>query len=131
MTWLANFKQKHLFAPNGLSVLRGLIGLALPYLLLRRETHFHLLAIALFTVGATTDYWDGFIARKFGLQTQSGKIIDPTMDKVLVLAPLATFAILDIYSVWWVVPIFIREILVTFCRVGWMMEGKAEPSERP
>jgi hypothetical protein len=59
-----------------------------------------------------------------------GKIIDPSMDKVLILVPLGTFAYRDTISVWWVVPIFIREILITFFRIAWMFEGKAIGAEK-
>jgi hypothetical protein len=45
-------------------------------------------------------------------------------------APMASFAILDLYSIWWVVPLFVREIIVTFCRTGWLLEGKSIGAEK-
>jgi CDP-diacylglycerol--glycerol-3-phosphate 3-phosphatidyltransferase len=86
-------------------------------------------AFVLFIVGAITDYFDGWIARQYKLESAFGRFMDPFNDKILILAPMAAFAMLKFYSVWWVVPIFIREILVTFCRTGWLLEGKSLGAE--
>ena len=115
--------------PNVLSIARGFIGLSLPFLILRPSPSAHLWAFILFMVGAITDYFDGWIARQYKLESAFGRWIDPFNDKILILAPMATFATLHFYSIWWVVPIFIREILVTFCRTGWLLEGKSLGAE--
>lgn len=128
ISWLP-FKSQHNL-PNGLSFLRALIGAALPFLLLIPSASWHITAIVLFILGAWTDYWDGWIARRQGLVSSFGKILDPTSDKILILCPLATFAYLGFYSPWWLVPIFIREIVITFCRIGWLLENKAIGAEK-
>lgn len=115
--------------PNFLSLLRGVIGLTLPFLILRPEPRFHLIALGLFAFGGMTDYWDGQIARKYNLQSLFGKIADPTMDKILILASLITFCSMGFFSMGWLVPIAAREIIVTFCRIGWYLEGKALGAE--
>lgn len=123
-------KYKYTFMnPNVLSIARGLIGLSLPFLILRPGTQGHLWAFILFMVGAVTDYFDGWIARQYKLESDFGRWVDPFNDKILILAPMAAFASLHFYSIWWVVPIFIREILVTFCRTGWLLEGKSLGAE--
>ncbi len=116
--------------PNVLTLLRGVIGLFLPFLILHHNPWMHLLGLFLFVLGGVTDYHDGRIARKYNLESALGRFIDPFSDKILILGPLAAFAALKFYSVWWIVPIFIREIVVTFCRTGWLMEGKSMGAEK-
>jgi len=128
MTSWAKYKYTFL-NPNVLSVARGLIGISLPFLILRPSPLAHFWAFILFMVGAVTDYFDGWIARQYKLESDFGRWVDPFSDKILILAPMAAFAALNFYSIWWVVPIFIREILVTFCRTGWLLGGKSLGAE--
>ena len=128
MTSWAKYKYTFL-NPNVLSIARGLIGLSLPFLILRPSPSGHLWAFVLFMVGAITDYFDGWIARQYKMESAFGRWVDPFNDKILILAPMAAFAYLHFYSIWWVVPIFIREILVTFCRTGWLLGGKSLGAE--
>lgn len=106
------------------------MGVFLPFLLFRPEPLLHLLAGVLYTLAAITDYIDGYMARSFSMESKLGKILDPTMDKVLNLTPMASFAVFGVYSPWWLVPIFFREMVVTFCRIGWLLEGKAIGAEK-
>lgn len=129
MTSSVKFKYPILH-PNVLTIARGVIGFALPFLILQPNPWGHLLGLFLFIMGGVSDYWDGKIARKYNLESALGRYIDPFSDKILILGPLAAFAALDFFSVWWIVPIFIREILVTFCRTGWLMDGKSLGAER-
>ena len=45
-------------------------------------------AVALFVIAAATDFLDGYIARKYQMVTDLGKLLDPIADKVLVCAAL-------------------------------------------
>lgn len=128
MTFWAKYKH-WLLNPNVISIARGLIGLSLPFLILKPGFSAHLWAFSLFMFGAITDYFDGWIAREFKMESALGRWIDPFNDKILILAPMAAFAWLHFYSIWWVVPIFAREILVTFCRTGWLLGGKSLGAE--
>lgn len=123
-------KYKHFFlSPNALSALRGVIGIGLPFLILRPEPLCHILAFGLFMIGAITDYLDGWMARQYKMESAFGRWVDPFVDKILILAPLAAFAKLHFYSFWWIVPVIAREIIVTFCRTGWLFEGKSIGAE--
>jgi CDP-diacylglycerol--glycerol-3-phosphate 3-phosphatidyltransferase len=129
MTFWDKYKFR-IFHPNVLTISRGVIGLFLPFLILQPNPWGHLLGLFLFIMGGVTDYWDGKIARKHNLESPIGRYIDPFSDKILILGPLTAFAALQFYSIWWIVPIFIREIVVTFCRTGWVLEGKSMGAEK-
>ena len=41
-------------------------------------------ALVLFFIASISDYWDGFLARKYNLESTLGAILDPIADKILV-----------------------------------------------
>ena len=125
-----SFKSAHKDLPNAVSFLRAVLAVFIPFFLMRPEPALHWTAFGIFILGAVTDFLDGLLARSLSLESSLGKIIDPTADKILILLPLATFAALDLFPVWWIVPIFIREIVVTFCRIAWSLEGCVVGAEK-
>ncbi len=74
-------------------------------------------ALAAFILGAATDYWDGYFARKMGLVSQFGKLVDPIADKALTLTAFFSFAALGLVSIYWVLIIAVREIYITALRL--------------
>ena len=64
------------------------------------------------------------------METPVGRILDPTADKVFILACMMSFAVKGIYSYWILAPIVIREVAVTFCRLIWLQQGRAIGAER-
>jgi CDP-diacylglycerol---glycerol-3-phosphate 3-phosphatidyltransferase len=86
-------------------------------------------AFALFVVAALSDIWDGHLARRYGLITDVGKLLDPIADKLLLVATFVPFYIVSHggteaglipgwgeMPVWVMVVIFGREILMTVFR---------------
>ena len=55
----------------------------------------HLAAGLLFTIAAWTDFFDGYIARRFGLMSQFGKLVDPIADRLLVNSAAILLSIYD------------------------------------
>ena len=45
----------------------------------------YLLCLLLFTFAGITDYFDGYLARKYNAESQLGEILDPIADKILVI----------------------------------------------
>jgi len=76
------------------------------------------LALAVFIIATATDWLDGKLARKYGIITNFGKIMDPLADKILVTAALLALALppLQAISMWVVGVIVTREVVVTIMR---------------
>jgi CDP-diacylglycerol---glycerol-3-phosphate 3-phosphatidyltransferase len=79
------------------------------------------LAIVLFIVAALTDVLDGYLARRWKAVSAFGRIMDPFVDKVLVLGAFILLAGEDLapasgVQAWMVVVIVARELLVTTIR---------------
>jgi CDP-diacylglycerol--glycerol-3-phosphate 3-phosphatidyltransferase len=73
-------------------------------------------ATIVFIVASLTDALDGFIARKYNLVTDFGKLMDPLADKVLVISALVLFTAHLTVPAWTVVVILARELMVTSLR---------------
>ena len=74
------------------------------------------IAAALFILAIATDGVDGLLARRQNLVTDTGKILDPIADKVLIGGALVSLSILD--ELWWwvTIVILVRELGITAFR---------------
>lgn len=90
--------------PNLLTLLRIFLIPLYLYLILRCNNF--LAAAAVFVTASCTDLLDGYIARRFNLITDFGKLIDPLADKLLVIGVLVSLIIKGI------VPLYILLIIV-------------------
>ena len=68
---------------NLLTISRMALG-ALIFILLTR-TEMYWIAFVLFFIASTTDYFDGYLARKYNHVSQIGEILDPIADKILIV----------------------------------------------
>lgn len=92
-----------LTVPNALSVLR-LVGV--PVFLWAILSHHDLLALAVLTASGVTDYLDGKIARRYGLVSRVGQLLDPIADRLYILSTLLGLAWRSIIP-WWLVAILL------------------------
>ncbi len=68
--------------------------------------------ILLFAVVVSTDWVDGYVARRTGQVTELGRILDPVADRLAIAAGLVTFAIAGIFPFWAALLILLRDIVV-------------------
>lgn len=68
--------------------------------------------ILLFAVVVSTDWVDGYVARRTGQVTELGRILDPVADRLAIAAGLVTFAIAGIFPLWAALLILLRDVVV-------------------
>lgn len=73
-------------------------------------------AALLFSAAAITDYFDGYLARRKGLESEFGKVMDPLADKLLITSTLIMLAAMGRAPAWMVCLIIGRELAVTGLR---------------
>jgi CDP-diacylglycerol---glycerol-3-phosphate 3-phosphatidyltransferase len=68
--------------------------------------------------GAISDFLDGYIARKYNLITNFGKIMDALVDKVMVLGSFGLLIYVGLLTPWWPIPAVILLVLISIREVG-------------
>ena len=93
------------------------------------DTTWRAIATGLFAIASATDQLDGWVARKYGLITDFGKIADPIADKALTGAALVGLSALGELGWWVTIVIAVREIGVTLLRF-WVIRHGVIPASR-
>ena len=88
-----------------------------------------LIALVLFILSSLTDVLDGRIARKQGIVTNFGKLLDPIADKLLVAGVLLAFVQLGRLHVVVVLAVLIREFVITGYRMLALEKGTVIPAD--
>ncbi|MFD3703019.1 CDP-diacylglycerol--glycerol-3-phosphate 3-phosphatidyltransferase [Nocardia sp. NPDC058658] len=87
------------------------------------DTRWRVIAAAVFGLAAITDRFDGQLARKYGLVTDFGKLLDPIADKALIGAALIGLSVLGDLPWWITLVICGREIGITLLRLVVVRRG--------
>jgi CDP-diacylglycerol--glycerol-3-phosphate 3-phosphatidyltransferase len=119
-------------AANGLTMLRIAIVPLFVFLLVQDGGHdpvWRAYAWAAFAVASISDRFDGMLARRHGLVTDFGKLVDPIADKALMGAALIGLSALDDLP-WWVTGVVLfREVGITLMRF-WVIKRGVIPASR-
>lgn len=103
------FKQ----VPNILTIVRFLL---IPFIILFALQREYILTMIIIIISGITDILDGFIARKFNLISNFGKLMDPLADKATQITILTVLAVQNIISFWILLIVLIKEfIMISRC----------------
>lgn len=105
--------------PNKLTVLRVLL---VPVFVLFMVTPLaagtgKYVALAIFCIASITDWFDGYLARKYNLVTNFGKFMDPLADKLLVCSAMICLIPSGKLAAWIVLIIIAREFIISGFRL--------------
>lgn len=81
-------------------------------------------AVLVFAAASLTDLYDGRLARARNSVTEFGRFMDPLADKILVTSALIAFVLGRIVHAWIVVPIVVRDVVITALRLYGLRQGR-------
>lgn len=121
--------------PNKLTFIR--LVLAIPFIYFLQESGnvsahlsltYRLIAFVIFVIASLTDFFDGYLARKYNLVTDFGKLMDPLADKILVISALVLFVELKYIPAWMSIIVIAREFLISGIRMLAAAKGEVIPA---
>ena len=112
-----DFNKKRLFTwqsvINGLTVSRILLGLPIIISLNYGKND---VFIILILIGCLTDFFDGYLARRYGQQSVLGAKLDPLADKIMLIGPMIWLVHENLVPLWSIWLIISRELFITSWR---------------
>lgn len=103
--------------PNKLTVSRFALTALFLAVMFSPLPHRETIALAVFAAGGITDFLDGTIARRRGLITTFGILMDPLADKIMVCSAFIAFVEFRWMPAWMVVLVVARELSITGLRL--------------
>ena len=98
--------------PNFLTIVRILLTPVVIFCLYYETDFLNNIAVIFFIIASITDYFDGYLARKYELKSTFGQLMDPIADKVLVNSVLIMLTSLGQVNVLIVITFIIRDTFV-------------------
>jgi CDP-diacylglycerol--glycerol-3-phosphate 3-phosphatidyltransferase len=87
------------------------------------------LALIVFLLAGISDFVDGEIARRYGVVTNFGKLMDPLVDKIMVAAAFISLVPLNAVPAWAATTVVARDFLIMGLRMMASTRGKILPAE--
>ena len=106
--------------PNKLTVGRMI---AVPFFIAAYMMEYYLAAFVIFVLASVTDWLDGYLARKWNMVSNFGKIMDPLADKILVYSAFCMMVQDGTVPGWMMIVILAREFVVSGMRTVAASEG--------
>jgi cardiolipin synthase len=105
--------------PNALTLGRIVLVPLVVWLII---THEMLAAFVLFLLAGVSDAADGYLAKRYGWDTELGAYLDPIADKALLVSIYVTLGLAGQLPVWLVIAVVSRDILIVGAVVlSWML----------
>ena len=114
--WLINL-------PNKLTIGRVAVIPILMILFPLNIQFFNLICAFLFALAAATDFFDGYLARKYDSVTKLGKVLDPIADKLLTVAAVVLLSSRGDLPSFLAIMLLCREIVIAGLRLAAKEEG--------
>ena len=86
-------------------------------------------ALIVFLLAGVSDFIDGEIARRYGVVTNFGKLMDPLVDKIMIAAAFISLVPLKAVPAWAATTVVARDFLITGLRMMASAKGKILPAE--
>ena len=86
-------------------------------------------ALVIFIIAGLSDFVDGEIARRYGIITNFGKLMDPLVDKIMVAAAFISLVPLKAVPAWAATAVVARDFLITGLRLMASAQGRILPAE--
>ncbi|MEU4692955.1 CDP-alcohol phosphatidyltransferase family protein [Actinoplanes sp. NPDC023714] len=96
--------------PNVISFLR-LLGVPLFLYLLLVPNH-DVAAVIVLAIGGSTDWVDGYLARRMNSVSRLGELLDPFADRLYILATLIGFTVREVIPWWLTAALLAREVVL-------------------
>lgn len=103
--------------PNQLTILRIILSPVFLFFFLSELIWMKQVSVAIYIIAVLSDWYDGWLARKFNYITSWGKFWDPLADKILTSVAFIGFAIVDLLPWWMVIIIVGRDMIITLLRL--------------
>src|SRR5437016_3217084 len=87
------------------------------------------LALLVFLLAGVSDFIDGEIARRYGIVTDFGKLMDPLVDKIMIAAAFISLVPLKAIPAWAATTVVARDFLITGLRLMASARGQILPAE--
>jgi len=115
-----------LTVPNLVSFVR-LLGVPL-FLYLLLGPHADVAAIVVLSIGGTSDWVDGFLARRLGQVSRLGELLDPLADRLYIFATLIALTIRGVLPWWFTIALVAREAFMAVLLLVLRRRGYGPPA---
>ena len=128
--------------PNLITIARIIACPIIVFLVVSPDLGARFWAFVLFVAAGLSDVWDGYLARRYDMITDTGKLLDPIADKLLLVSTFFPLFIvsqrgdLNLIPWWGALPLWVillvfgRELFITFFRVYAATRGVVIPAGR-
>jgi len=105
--------------PNILSSVRIILSPIFLFLWFQDEFILKFMGLVVYIIAAVTDYFDGYYARKYAVESKLGIFLDPLADKFLTFSGFCVLPFIDSELFpWWAIGVIIfRDVVITIFRV--------------